>query len=447
MKRKNLILPMIALFVGVFSFSGCSTQKNYNMSYEQAVSILENQSKEMIDILFGFKSQEKDVNLFTKIDMDALNLDLNLLSQTKIDYDSRMEDVSLEFDADVKVPESEIDLITSWVLNYSLIWDDIYLKLSKFSLKWPSAKELAMVTMVVNSMKWQRFKLSMSGSTVSKAFDLYDLYYKKLWDMADKASEGVINEGDEVYNWMFDEYKWYNAWKYSVDEEKFNEMLHIYVDAMNEFYSWLFTQYSENLWVTNEEMWFVDFNTIFSGITYENLRGYFIIVWKNDVVETMENAHINIDGTWIICNYFYWKDWLYFEAKTDDGEDFMSIALKRHWRTFDIEANLLSMLLAKWNIKFNKASKKAWIDADFDLIISVDIDAEDLVTSEEELQDAKNINVKVPLKWNYKLKSIDNFSLQEPDEYIDLMDMFGDYLWSAETEEELYNEELISNNE
>ena len=161
----------------------------------------------------------------------------------------------------------------------------------------------------------------------------------------------------------------------------------------------------------------------------------------------MENAHINIDGTWIICNYFYWKDWLYFEAKTDDGEDFMSIALKRHWRTFDIEANLLSMLLAKWNIKFNKASKKAWIDADFDLIISVDIDAEDLVTSEEELQDAKNINVKVPLKWNYKLKSIDNFSLQEPDEYIDLMDMFGDYLWSAETEEELYNEELISNNE
>ena len=232
MKRKNLILPIIALFVGVFSFSGCSTQKNYNMSYEQAVSILENQSREMIDSLFGFKAQEKDINLSTKIDMDELNLDLNLLSQTKIDYDSKMEDTSLEFDADVKVPESEIDLTTSWALNYSLIGDDIYLKLSKFSLKWPSAKELAMVTMVVNSMKWQRFKLSISGSTVSKAFDLYDLYYKKLWDMTDKASEGVINEGAEVYNWMFDEYKWYNAWKYSVDEEKFNEMLHIYVDAM-----------------------------------------------------------------------------------------------------------------------------------------------------------------------------------------------------------------------
>ena len=121
MKRKNFILSIVVLFIGVFSVSGCSTQKNYNMSYEQVISLLENQSREMMDMFFNFDAQQKDVSLVTKLDTDELNLDLDVKSQAKIDYNSKMQDMSLSFVADVKVPESELDFSTSGAMDYSLI--------------------------------------------------------------------------------------------------------------------------------------------------------------------------------------------------------------------------------------------------------------------------------------------------------------------------------------
>ena len=122
------------------------------MSYEQVISLLENQSREMMDMFFNFDAQQKDVSLVTKLDTDELNLDLDVKSQAKIDYNSKMQDMSLSFVADVKVPESELDFSTSGAMDYSLIWDNMYLKLSKFSLNWPSAKDLAMVNIFLNHL-------------------------------------------------------------------------------------------------------------------------------------------------------------------------------------------------------------------------------------------------------------------------------------------------------
>lgn len=429
MKRKNFILSIVVLFIGVFSVSGCSTQKNYNMSYEQVISLLENQSREMMDMLFNFDAQQKDVSLVTKLDTDELNLDLDVKSQAKIDYNSKMQDMSLSFVADVKVPESELDFSTSGAMDYSLIWDNMYLKLSKFSLNWPSAKDLAMVNMVVNGFKWQWFKLDMSNVGLSKSFDLYSLYNEKLWEIVDNAWKTMINQWSGIYDWIFDEYKWYNAWKYSVDEEKIDEMLKLYADMMNEFYSWLLAQYAaQNLW--GEEIDAVDFNSLLSGIKYDNLQWYFVIVWKNEVVETMEGAYMNIDGTWMIFNYYYGKDWLYLEVKTEDWEDVMLIVAKRNWRTYDVYANMMSVLGLKWDLKFNKFSKKDWIDVDFDMKFTVNMEWEML----SDLQDLKETYMDVPFKWNYKVKNIDSFSLQEPSEAVDLMEMLGGYLWTVDEE-------------
>lgn len=431
MKTKNFILSVILLFIGTFLFTGCSTQKNYNMSYEQIIALLENQSKEMMEIFFDVDAQQKYFDLSTKLDMSGINLDLNAKSQARVDYDSMLQDTDISFDADVKVLDQELDFNTSWAVKYSLIWDDMYLKLSKFALKWPSASDLAMVTMIVNSVKWQWFKLSMSGFSMSKAFDLHSLYNEKLWEMANKAGDAMINEWSGVYDWMFDDYKWYNAWKYSIDKQKFDEMLQVYVEMMNEFYSWLFSQYVQNLWANADEMWLIDFGSMLSWITYDNLQWYFVVVWKNDVVETMEDAHINIDGTWIVVNYYYWKDWLYFEVKTEEWEDMMLIVAKRNGKTYSVYANMNSMLGVKWDLKFNKFSKKGWIDVDFDLNLTVNINSGALMDSEI----SNDMIMDIPLKWNYKVKSIDNFSLQEPKDAVDLMEMFGGYLWTmGETE-------------
>lgn len=421
--KKNFLCLLFAVFLTVFWLTACSTPKTYEMSYEQVISLLENQSKEMMEMFFNIDAQQKDINLSSKVDVDDVDFDVNLQMQSKIDYDSKVQDIDMSFDADVKVPESELNFNTSWALEYSLIWDNMYLKLSKFSLGWPSAKNLAMITMIVNSFKWQRFKLGMSGMSMSHTFDLYDLYSEKLWDIVDNVWKMMINQGSGIYDWIFDEYKWYNAWKYSVDEEKFDEMLHMYVDIMNEFYSWLLAQYSQNLWTQDVDL--LDFNKVFSGITYDNLEWYFVIVWKNEVVETMEGAHMNIDWTWVVANYYYGKDWLYFEAKTEDWDDLMLIVAKRNGKTYDVYANMMSVLSIKWSVKFNKFSKKDWIDANFDLKFALKVDSETL----DDFEGSENINMEMPLKWDYKVRNIDKFSLQEPSDAVDLLEMFGNYLW------------------
>ena len=121
MKRKNFALLFAVLFAGVLCFSGCSTQKNYDMSFEQVISLLENQSREMMEMFFNFDAQEKDVNLATKVNTDDIDLALNVLSQVKVDYDSKVQDTAISCDADVKIPESKLDFSTSGAVNYSLI--------------------------------------------------------------------------------------------------------------------------------------------------------------------------------------------------------------------------------------------------------------------------------------------------------------------------------------
>lgn len=443
MKRKIFGLFVIALFICIFSFSGCSTQKFYDMSFEQVVSLLENQNREMIETFFDVGAQQKDMNLSIKANTWDVNLKLGIQSQSKIDYDSKVQDMSFSFDADVKDLWSEIDFITSWTVDYSLIWDDMYLKLSKFSLGWSGAKNLAMISMLVNSFKWQRFKLGMTGVSISRTFDLHDLYSEKLWDIVDNVWTAMINQGSGIYDWVFEEYQWYNAWKYSIDKEKFDEILQMYINMMNEFYSWLFSQYAESLWMSGEEIWFLDFNDVLSGVSYDNLQWYFVIVWKNNVVETIEDAHIDIDGTWILVNYFYWKDGLYLEIKTEKWENMMLIVAKRSWRLYNIYANMSSVFGIKWDIKFNKFSKK-WIDVDFDLNLNLEVEPE--LSGDLWIEDnlSNGVSLYMPLKGNYKVKNIDKFVLQAPDDAIDLMDMLGGFMWNADEGEYLDDWDLVT---
>ena len=437
MKRKNFILPIIGLFVGILSFSGCSTQKNYEMSYEQVIALLENQSQEFMDMFVNVDAQQKDLNASTIIDTDDMSLDINVQSQMKVDYSSDFtEDLSLSFQAGVRIPESELDVTASWALNYSLIGDDMYLKLSKFALKWPSAKDLAMVTMIVNGFKWQRFKLNMSGASMSKAFTSYKIYIEELKQVADKAWSMMVNEWSVVYDWMFNQYKWYNAWKYSVDQEKFDEVLHVYFDTMTKFYSWFFNQYAGNLWASSEELQSLNFSEMLSWITYDNLQWYLVIVWKNEVVETMEGTHMDIDGTWFTFNCYYWKDWMYIDVKTDDWENVMNVLAKKNGKKYDVDADMMSIFKIKWNVKLNKFSKKDWIDADFDLNLSMN--TEGMGDSDESV---KEINIDMPLKWNYKAKSINSFTLQAPSDAVDLMDMLGGYLWGGMGSDDEYRED------
>ena len=152
---------------------------------------------------------------------------------------------------------------------------------------------------------------------------------------------------------------------------------------------------------------------------------------------------MTIGETWIVLNYYYGKDGLYFEAKTDDWEDMMLIVAKRNWRTYNVYANINSMLGIKWDVKINQFSKKAWIDIDFDLNLTLDVESDSLADSQDG-SSFEGINIEMPLKWNYKVKNIDSFSLQEPSDAVDLMEMLGGFIWSVGEDEFLDDWEWVT---
>ena len=105
-------------------------------------------------------------------------------------------------------------------------------------------------------------------------------------------------------------------------------------------------------------------------------------------------------------------------------------------KKYDVDADILSVFKIKWDVKLNQFSKKDWIDADFDLNISMN--TEEFVESDGSI---KEINIDMPLKWNYKVKNINKFSLQEPSEAIDLMEMLWGYLWASMGGDDEYRED------
>ena len=46
-----------------------------------------------------------------------------------------------------------------------------------------------------------------------------------------------------------------------------------------------------------------------------------------------------------------------------------------------------------------------------------------------ESESVENFVFELPLKWSYRVMSIDKFSLSEPTEAIDFMEILGDYIW------------------
>ena len=124
------------------------------------------------------------------------------------------------------------------------------------------------------------------------------------------------------------------------------------------------------------------------------------------------------------------------DVKSDDWENVMSILAKKNGKKYDVDADMMSVFKIKWDVKLNQFSKKDWIAADFDLNISMN--TEELVENDGSIEE---INIDIPFKWNYKVKNIDGFSLQEPSDAIDLMEMIWGYLWTAMGGDDEYRED------
>lgn len=406
--------------------------ENYENSFERLISVAKNTNKEIFDILSSYKVQKRDYDISTNIDFLGMYSGyLNMNGWTKIDYNSKKEDAFASFHMGIREPKL-FDITASGALNYSLLWDTMYFNLSKFSFKNSSPDQLPVMTTMVDDLKWKRFKLELPEIDTSNVWGIYEQYREKTYDLLSKSYDVINNEWSGIYNWAFSEYKGYDSWKYSVNEDDIRDFLESYVGVVQNFYS---DVYDQGLWDSIEWEDFDDFASLFSDVTFGDINWYYIIVWENNVVQTIENMELKLgDGSVMMINCYDWNNWLYLEIKLD-WETFMIVDIKKNNLKYVVSIVFDEIFEIKWDVRLNKFSKEDWIDASFDLNLVMDLGE----TLYDEFEDIENMEINsskivMPIKWTYKVTKTNWFNVVKHSNAVDLFDFFEDYLWSYEDE-------------
>ena len=405
--------------------------EDYENSFQKMVSISKNRSQEIFDVLSSYRVQKREYDISTNIDFLGVNSGyLNMKGWTKINYDSKKEDAFVSFDMGMREDES-FDFVASGALKYSLLWDIMYLNLSNFSFKDSSPNQLAVMTTMADDFKWKRFKLQLPEIDMSQLFDVYDAHRNQVYNLISRSSDMVNNEWFGTYNWIFNEYKGYDSWSYLINEEDIRDFLESYIDTIQRFYSDVYAV--QDLWSDIEEDDFSDFVSWLSDVTFSDINWYYVILWDNNVVQTLENMKIELeDWTVMVINCYCWNGWLYLEIKLD-WENFVTVDIKKNNAKYVISIMLEDWFEINWNMKVNKFSKEDWIDISYDLNLVMDLDEilYDEYEDSDEYYTSKNI---MPLKWTYKVTKINSFDVAKHNDAIDLFDFFEDYLWSYDDE-------------
>jgi hypothetical protein len=246
-----------------------------------------------------------------------------------------------------------------------------------------------MMWMMVEWFKNQWFYIPLTGlSEIPSTFSIF----KDSQELNNKSKEIILNEGSTTYNWKYSQFNWYNAWKFSIDNEKLNALIKEYYNSLN------------NL----EE----DDLTEIPEINIQNFEWYLVITWKDKVATVIENMEIQDNDTVLSINWFAWED---FELYLSEWEEtIITITAKKESWKYLVSANFADAVLLNWTISA-KLSKSS-IDLVFDASLTVKAEVE-----------WENDTV-VPFNWSWKYKWISEFTTAIPENAQDLTELLWAYL-------------------
>ena len=376
MKKSIFLLGLLAIS-GV-CLTACGS-KNYKMSFDEALEISTHSAIQ--DVLAGNDNFEQNFNIAGNYDADWNKVDANISSTSKQSIISKNSESSTTFNADITSPEVNAKL--NWALDIKLVDDAIYLNISSFELTW--SDDLAMVAMMAEGFKNQWFSIPMTGlSDMPSTFS----FLKDSKELNSKTKEIVINEGSMVYNWKYTQFNWYNAWKFSLDNEKLNTLIKEYYNSLN----------------LNEEE-----ATEIPELDIQNFEWYLVITWKDKVTTVIEKMVMESNGEVLNLEWFAGEDLEINVSGETEGETISIAAHKDGWK-YNVSLNIADFFLVDWTVS-TKLSKSS-IDLNFDVKLTVK-DTEEIV---------------IPLKGYWKYNAISEFSTTAPEDAQDLTELLWSYL-------------------
>ena len=400
--KKSVFL--FGLLITSVSLTACGS-KNFNMSFDEALEIANH--SELQEILAGNENFEQSFDIAGNLSSEWNKIDANILTTSKQNINNNKSESSIKFNANITTQWETMKL--DWVLDLKLVDDTVYLNLWTLDLTW--SDNLAMIGMMVEWFKGQWLSIPMTGlsgmpSTLS--------YFKDSEVLNAKAKEIINNEWSTVYNWKFKQFNGYNAWKFSIDNEKLNTLVKEYYDSM-----------SSGLDLgSGEDMEFPEINI-------QNFEWYLVITWKDKVTTVIESMDIVDNDIAMNVNWFAGKDYEINIAEWE--EELIKIVANKKSSKYDVSISVSDTILLNWTIS-PKLSKSE---------IKLNFDAKLTVKAQNEW-DSDTI---IPFKGSWNYVGISDFDVLIPEDAQDLTELLWAYLgdwWSDEDYEALYDENSLN---
>ena len=395
---------LFGLLITSISLTACGS-KNFNMSFDEALEIANH--SELQEILAGNENFEQSFDIAGNLSSEWNKIDANILTTSKQNINNNKSESSIKFNANITTQWETMKL--DWVLDLKLVDDTVYLNLWTLDLTW--SDNLAMIGMMVEWFKGQWLSIPMTGlsgmpSTLS--------YFKDSEVLNAKAKEIINNEWSTVYNWKFKQFNGYNAWKFSIDNEKLNTLVKEYYDSM-----------SSGLDLgSGEDMEFPEINI-------QNFEWYLVITWKDKVTTVIESVDVVDNDIVMSVNWFAGKDYEINIAEWE--EELIKIVANKKSSKYDVSISVSDAILLNWTIS-PKLSKSE---------IKLNFDAKLTVKAQNEW-DSDTI---IPFKGSWNYVGISDFDVLIPEDAQDLTELLWAYLgdwWSDEDYEALYDENSLN---
>lgn len=383
--KKSIFL--FGLLTTALCLSACGS-KEFDMSFEEALEVANHSTLQ--EALANSDAFEQAFDIAWSIDYDWNKVDATISSEWKENTKNNNSESSINLD--VNVSSEEFNLKAKWSLDLKTADDTIYLNLSALDLEWDeSVSSLAMMT---EWFKNHWFFISLSGlAEIPSSLSII----KDTDELNEKTKEMIINDWSIVYNWKFENFNWYNARKFSIDNDKLNALIKEYYATLN----------------NGEEVEDIP------ELNITDFEWYLVITWKDKVATVIEKMVISEDDINLNINGFDEEDFELYVST--DEEEVISFKANKDWSKYNISAIVPNLVELKWTLSPKISSNS--IDLKFDATLTI------------KSEDEEQADVVIPFKGSYKYKSISEFTITAPEDAEDLSEtiwaslglLWGDY--------------------
>jgi len=395
MKKSTIVLGMVSVMV--LCLAACGKPK---MSFEEAVDAVAH--SEIQDMMANAENYEQNFKVSSDFSRSEDNVQANVIFSTNSKQnvkDSEWETkISFKIDASWDGDEWRENIKIGWDAIIKYLTDAVYFSLNSLDVDGPEDFRDEF-NFDLSWIKWQWFSFELTDEMKNKIYselpEDFDINNLKNEEALNKLNENlkksINNEWSMVYNGMYSEFNWYNAWKFSINKEK---VLESFVEYFKEVIPEEYVQELEDF----------DATEVLKDFPFKNLEWYLVITWKDRVQVVVENLDIEKDYSVAKINGTFGKDRYELSVK-DDGEQVFILSAKLNMTHYDVSMKIKDLEALKWTITPKKFDWKIIID--FDLSIKFGDDDE---------------NMKIPLQGLWSWEKISKFNVEIPKDSRNLLE-------------------------